>query len=683
MDALENLDAEVYQRLDHGLVFKELGEFELDGNYYRFNCPNCEKNQIRAKSTFFARVGLPYGHCGLCRYRASWWGKFGAGPHDVRRFARLLGLSGESLTPEAQDSLRKALRHALLMEELAYFTTVSLLEDTHAEALAYLYAKGFSMEEIKEAELGYYPSCEKVKEYMLSKGYSLDELEEAGVLAPDLGTQYKLVLPYRSEAGRVLGMLAYGLIGGAVWPDRRLFCSTVVTAPFHLNIALRSNEFEALKRLVVVDEPLEAAMLGPLGVTNAISPADVKLSNETLSLLKRYGVKELVFSLREASLEKIDALATAVARTEGIGLYFVELKGGGDLIRYIRSSGYNAWKELLKKTVALPKGVPAGETMSREAPTVGLKEGLEVTLKEERPGIKSKGGSALIGREKPVAAPKEVSRAVGPPGGPTPFSTKEVLERATKRQRLKSGYPGLDKLPVFSQDELALIVGEQGCGKTLLVLNLLLNMMCHHDDFCFALFSSEAAEHLTFVRLLGILSDVPFSQVEGELKKGEHTLEVKKGLDLLKGMGLEERFYFFGRPDLHPEVIFSCAKGVPMKGKPLGAIFIDGMPLLREGQDAQDTSGRLKAMRMLAETLHAGVICTLATGATGGKGLADLGIQQPYAGTILRLSTPEGGSDTAGGQKGLVINVLRPSGGDTFPPVKLYIKPSGKIVEPV
>ncbi|MFQ5863389.1 MAG: DnaB-like helicase C-terminal domain-containing protein [Candidatus Brocadiales bacterium] len=676
MNAIESLDLEVYRRLHHGIVFKELGRFKLEGDCFRFNCPECERNQVKAKNTFFARKGLPYGRCRLCGYGLSWWGKYGAGSKGLQGLAKLLGISYESFAPESHPHLLKALRHSQLLEELIHFTTCFLLEDPRAESLAYLYARGFRMEEIKETELGCYPPCEEVKKYMLSQGYSLDELEEVGVLAPELETRYKLVLPYRSGSGRALGMLAYSPVGGMGRPDRRLFCSKEATVPFHLNVALRDKEFGDSRWLIVVDEPLEATMLGPLGVGNAIAPVGSSLSREGLALLEKHGVKELIFCLREANPEKVNELASAFANLEGIGLYTVELRVARDLVEYIRLMGHEAWRRLLTKPTALPKEVPGRKVVAKEKPAVTLKEGQPATVKSEV-------GPAPAEKAKTKQVPQEEIARVGTPHegppmemkGPAPFPTKEVLKRVAKRQRLKTGYARLDRIPVVSQDELSIIMGEPGCGKTLLALNMLLNMMCHHEDLCFILFSSEAAEQLTLARLLGILSEVPSSQVEEGLKGGELALEVKKGLSQLKGMGLEDRFYFFSCPDPLPEEILSCAKRVSGNGKSLGAIFIDEIHSIREGQDPLETSRRLKAMRMLAETLHTAVICTLAADSQKVLSLSNSSVLLPYTGTVLSLSTP------VEGQKRMVVNVLRPPGKDTASQVVLGIKSGGGIVE--
>lgn len=656
MDALEGLDFEIYRRLDHGRAFEELGEFELEGDYYRFNCPECERKQIKGKNTFFAKKGLPFGRCRICGYRLSWWKKYGSETQGLKRLCEMVGFPNDSLTAESQGHLLKAFRNADLLEELYYFTNAFLFEDPHAEALAYLYAKDFDVEEMREAELGYYPAGEEVKEHLLSQGYSLDELNEAGTLDPELGHQYKLVVPFRNGACRATGMFAYSLAGGTGWPDKRLFCSRETTLPFHLNIALRSKEFKDSKRLIIVDEPLEAAMLGSMGISNVIAPLGDRLTQEGLTFLKKYGVTALVFCQKGVTPEKPHELTSAITGLDDIDLYTVEIRGAKDLIEYIRPRGHAALKRLLARATAIPKGDVSKETEP--------------------------------GKEKPVAAGMGV---VGLPSkGPVSFSTKEVLERAAGRRQLKTGYPTLDKLPMASQGELAVIMGEQGCGKTLLALNLLLNIMCYHEDLCFVLLSSEASEHLTLVRLLGILSGAPSSQIEEEFKKGEHTLEVKKGLDLLKGLGLQERFHFSSQPDLSPEVIFSYVKMLSTKGMPLGAIFIDELYLIREEKDSLETSRRLKSMRMLADTMNTALICTLAMASERVLGPLDIQSLQPYASTVLKLNIPEEGvlSSLKGIQSGpgreekrLIVNVLSPSGRDTPSQAKFYIKPGGKIVE--
>ncbi|HHT9153871.1 MAG TPA: DnaB-like helicase C-terminal domain-containing protein, partial [Candidatus Hypogeohydataceae bacterium YC40] len=554
MDALGNLDFEVYKRLDHPTVLNELGEFELDGNYYRFNCPNCQRNQGKAKNTVFARKGSPYAHCRLCGYRLSWWSKYGDGSQGLQRLSELAGISTAGWPPETVSSIQKALRHSELLEELFYFTNASLFEDRHAEALAYLYSKGLGMEEIVDADLGYYPSHESVRGYILSLRYSLDELQEAGILAPELGTRYKLVLPYRNAASRALGLLAYSLGGGGIWPDKRLFCLKEAATPFNLNFALRSKEFTDSKRLIVVDEPLEAALLRPLGVNNVIALIDERLSGEILALLKRYGVKELVFCLKEVNPQKINDLASSLAIVEGVNLSTFELRIAKSLYEFIRSRGTNALKELLKRATVLSKEATMEKTPAKES------LGAEIKLKEERQAVRGEAASEAAEKAKTSGVTQERVPAAkeSPPSEVLKsFHMKEVLEKAAKRLRLKTGYPGLDRFPLFSQNELSILMGKPGCGKTLLALNLLLNMMSYHEDLSFILFSSEEAEQLTLTRLLGILSERPLSQVGEELKKGEYTLEVKKGLDLLKGMGFENRFYFFGHPGLTSEEIFS------------------------------------------------------------------------------------------------------------------------------
>jgi hypothetical protein len=683
---LDKLDVAIFQHLNHGLVFKEFGLFGQEGNYYRFNCPNCQKNQIKGKGTFFARRGLPYGRCRLCGYRQSWWGRLGKGSPGLRRLAESAGLSLNDLAPDGEDQFIKALKHSDLMEVLFHLTTTLLLEDTHAEGLAHLYSKGFSLGEVKETELGYYPSCEEIKAQMLSEGHGQEELEAAGVLAPELGSQYKLVLPYRSGAGRALGLLAYKLVRTTNGLDKPLLRTNETATPFNLHLALRSRGFEDSGQLIVLDEPFEAAMLVPLGVDNAIAPVEGDLSQTSLSLLKDYGVKGLVFCIKTANPEKLDELANTLRPVEGIELSAVELRLAKTPIEYIRSRGQEAWRKLLTRA----KPLILGAIQEERKPVHEEKE--PVKLKEEAP-VPAKTDTAPAAPAQVVVSerPKEVAIPVERPvaEGPAPFSAREVIERLVARQPIKTGYPRLDAPSAISQEGLTVLLGEPGCGKTLLALNLLLNMMCYHEEMAFILFSTEGARQLTLVRLLGIITDVPPGQVEEELKKGGHSLEVKRGLDLLKGMGLENRLYFFSNPSTNTETIFSSAQAVSLKGRPIGAIFIDELHQIKEGQDLLETTQKLKTMRMLAETLHTAVICTLVT---SDKGLLNTSALLPYANTVFRLGTPPTAEGVLSnlramwarpveGKKELMLSLLSSPGRDTAFTMKFHVKPGGKLVE--
>ncbi|HHT9154101.1 MAG TPA: hypothetical protein ACFYEM_11340, partial [Candidatus Hypogeohydataceae bacterium YC40] len=120
-----------------------------------------------------------------------------------------------------------------------------------------------------------------------------------------------------------------------------------------------------------------------------------------------------------------------------------------------------------------------------------------------------------------------------------------------------------------------------------------------------------------------------------------------------------------------------------------GAIFVDELCQDGEGQDMLKVSRGLKTMRMMAETLHTVVVCTLAT---SDKALMDLdsASKKQLNATVLLLSTPgERGSGTlkslwpysSEGQKEFVVNIQGPSEKEVTSPIKLYIKPGGKIVE--
>lgn len=275
----------------------------------------------------------------------------------VKTLAEVAGLQLPIL-PD-QEGYQKYRDQATILEESNSYFIYCIENSTGAEAEAvrnYLKDRGYSPEEVKDMELGYIPSQEKLFKYLNGKNYSQGLIDEAIKINTDtrIGTTHKLTIPYRS--------------GGSI---RGFKFRTVKDAtPKYLNssgLDRIGGFFNLLgikgdKDIVIVEGELDSLNSTVKGVGNVVATGGSSINPEQIKDALRRGARSFTLCFdREPGKEEETARrinsAIEVILAEGVNrVYIVTLPDqGGDKTdpdRLLKESGAEGFKKAIAE--ALP-----------------------------------------------------------------------------------------------------------------------------------------------------------------------------------------------------------------------------------------------------------------------------------------------------------------------------------------
>jgi ssDNA-binding Zn-finger/Zn-ribbon topoisomerase 1 len=170
-DTEELLDFEIYPYLDRAETVKDLNPQDK-GKYYLLTCPKCGKPE-----TYLYKTGI-YIKCNRlneCGYAQSLWDyiqnrKGLTNQETLREFARLAHYTLPEIEGYSEEKAEKAMEKANILEvALEYFKAQLWRTGRGKEAINYLKGQGYSEEEIKGMELGFYPSQKQLESYIINR----------------------------------------------------------------------------------------------------------------------------------------------------------------------------------------------------------------------------------------------------------------------------------------------------------------------------------------------------------------------------------------------------------------------------------------------------------------------------------------------------------------------------------
>jgi replicative DNA helicase len=318
------------------------------------------------------------------------WLEYAAGQSSLRGEAFLeavrdLCLRADVHFPERERSPQalqeEALRHrkADLLEAFTAYAGELLHTGQGDEARHYLEGRGFTAEQMRAFELGYYPSPEEVLRALTDLGYGVEEVRDAG-LAPgafDSGQSVlhlwpgRIVGPWRDRAGRIVNVWSREITPGEPGKKYLLLRGGSRASPFGLHKA-RGRD------LVLVEGILDVLSLRAAGVENVVGLGGAGLGSEQVDALARSGVRSLTLNLdydpspdpcaehrRPACPHCYPGLTGTLQALERVGdnipeVYVVPpvcmVSNGNvdakvDPDSYIRRHGTDAYRELLRQAV--------------------------------------------------------------------------------------------------------------------------------------------------------------------------------------------------------------------------------------------------------------------------------------------------------------------------------------------
>lgn len=320
-------------------------------------------------------------------------------PEAVERVADMAGVPMPAR--DAEMEIREAKRATLydVMEMATKFFEEQLQAAGGAKARAYLRDRGLSAATQHSYRLGYAPeSRNALKEHLASKGATKDQVEACGlvVYGDDKPVSFdrfrdRIMFPIEDLRGRII---AFG--GRALAPNAiAKYMNSNETELFHkgkiLFNALRARKAaqpqagQPAKAVIAVEGYMDVIALAQAGFTHAVAPLGTALTEDQLGLLWRMSPEPvLCFDGDSAGIKAahraID-LALPVLKP-GYSLRFAVLPEGKDPDDLVKSSGPQAFQEVLNDARPLADMLWSRETSSGVFDTPERRAELESRLKQ-------------------------------------------------------------------------------------------------------------------------------------------------------------------------------------------------------------------------------------------------------------------------------------------------------------
>lgn len=320
-------------------------------------------------------------------------------PEAVERVAGMAGVPMPAR--DAEMEIRDAKRATLydVMEMATKFFEEQLQAAGGAKARAYLRDRGLSAATQHSYRLGYAPeSRNALKEHLASKGATKDQIEACGlvVYGDDKPVSFdrfrdRIMFPIEDLRGRII---AFG--GRALAPNAiAKYMNSNETELFHkgkiLFNALRARKAaqpqagQPAKAVIAVEGYMDVIALAQAGFTHAVAPLGTALTEDQLGLLWRMSPEPvLCFDGDSAGIKAahraID-LALPVLKP-GYSLRFAVLPEGKDPDDLVKSSGPQAFQEVLNDARPLADMLWSRETSSGVFDTPERRAELESRLKQ-------------------------------------------------------------------------------------------------------------------------------------------------------------------------------------------------------------------------------------------------------------------------------------------------------------
>jgi DNA primase len=226
--------------------------------------------------------------------------------------------------------------------------------------LAYLRGRGLSDESIHTFRLGYAPDgWRHMLEFLTSKGYRAEELEAAGLAIKKTNSQQstvngevspttnyqlpttnhydrfrdRIMFPILDIFGRVIGYSARVAPGGD--ESQAKYINTPETAVYHKSRALYGLYLakQAMKQAsgaVIVEGNMDVIAMHQAGIGNTVAVSGTALTEEQLTLMKRYGNDLKLFFDMDGAGQKAARKSAEAALQKEMSVAIVAIPSGKD-----------------------------------------------------------------------------------------------------------------------------------------------------------------------------------------------------------------------------------------------------------------------------------------------------------------------------------------------------------------
>lgn len=219
-----------------------------------------------------------------------------------------------------------------------------------AKILYYLRDRGLTDESITKFRLGYAPDgWRHLLEFLISKGFTEKELEQTGMILKREGSsghydrfRDRIMFPIFDIFGHVIGYSARVAPGGD--ETQAKYINTPETALYHKSRALYGlfHAKQAMKQAamtVIVEGNIDVIALHQAGIEHTVAVSGTALTDEQLTLIKRYGKEVRLFFDMDGAGQKAARKSAELALEKELLVSIVTLPFGKDAADVGKESG--------------------------------------------------------------------------------------------------------------------------------------------------------------------------------------------------------------------------------------------------------------------------------------------------------------------------------------------------------
>lgn len=542
-------------------LFSDLQRPKKQGKETIADCPFCQDTGQH----FSYSLNTPLWKCWKCGRGGDWIDYLGErrGLDFRAALQELAKDAGVQLAGFNQAAYQAKARKADILEAAHKLFTNDLFFNPHAQAvLDYLLQRGYNTNDIQEMELGAYIDVASLEQELKQQGYTLQEIKDAGLQTGGYGTDYQLMLLWRDQASR-----AIGLAGRSLLTEAELKLKGIPKYKYSAGLQkdqglIGFTAARGAKDITLVEGPLDALyinskqagiaavalggtglqlghiqMLEATGTVQATLALDSdapgqRATNKALDLLSRSRLYTFVATLpaghkdpdelvrKQGINALIDVLNQATEWPKWRAQYIVSQhsiqtdKGLTEAI-YEAMEAYESieagherryFMEALQQATALPAAEL--EDRTRKQTEQLSKKRAEARLRDLLNTLHQKAAQGdVLGAEQDMEQGLRRLKQARGITAPEPYLLEDMLhDLRSTTEGLLSGYASLDKLLRIPTGALTIIAGRPGHGKTTLLLNLLVHLLRAYPSLPFYFYSYEEARSRLGLKLLMILA---------------------------------------------------------------------------------------------------------------------------------------------------------------------------------
>lgn len=237
-----------------------------------------------------------------------------------------------------------------ILEELNLFFRQNL--ETHAQAKAYLHARGIFESSIEKFEIGYAPESFKTLEYLRAKGVSFSDAKAFGLVGVggDSGRPYaffreRIIFPIFTPTGKIVGFGGRTITDHPAKyinsPESKLFDKSHLLYGYHKAKPTIMQKGE----IIVTEGYLDVVMLHQAGFTNTVATLGTALTEHHVPILVRGDPKVILAYDGDKAGRNAAYKAAALLSAKGVGggvVLFDDGKDPADMVKEHQTEILNA-----------------------------------------------------------------------------------------------------------------------------------------------------------------------------------------------------------------------------------------------------------------------------------------------------------------------------------------------------